>query len=69
MASIQEQLKHIRTTNDDWYDEHRRILGELAELSRRATPNPPSQSTTPQPEKANGSSSSSDEQGIEEGSS
>lgn len=24
MASIQEQLKHIRMANDDWYDEHRR---------------------------------------------
>ena len=24
MASIQEQLKHIRSANDDWYDEHRR---------------------------------------------
>jgi hypothetical protein len=26
MASIQEQLRHIRTANDDWYDEHRRYF-------------------------------------------
>jgi hypothetical protein len=29
MASIQEQLKHIRTANDDWYDEHRRFASLL----------------------------------------
>ena len=23
MASIQEQLKHIRSANDDWTDDHR----------------------------------------------
>lgn len=49
MASIQEQLKHIRAANDDWYDEHRRLVGELAQVSRRATPNP-NQSGTPQSE-------------------
>lgn len=26
MASIQEQLKHIRSANDEWYDEHRRLV-------------------------------------------
>ena len=26
MASLQEQLKFIRTTNDDWCDEHRRYF-------------------------------------------
>ncbi|KAK5798474.1 hypothetical protein VI817_004764 [Penicillium citrinum] len=67
MASIQEQLKHIRFANDEWYDEHRklvspyyihvlqsninhvpcRLIGELAQLSRRATPDIRSASSTP----------------------
>jgi hypothetical protein len=34
MASIQEQLKHIRTANDDWYDEHRRYV-PLSFLARK----------------------------------
>ncbi|RMJ22618.1 M protein repeat protein [Aspergillus sp. HF37] len=38
MASMQEQLRHIRTSNDDWYDEHKRLAGELAELSLRSSP-------------------------------
>jgi hypothetical protein len=73
MASIQEQLKHIRYANDEWYDEHRklvstykpfipthrrsrtndvpcRLIGELAQLSRRATPDTRSLSSTPHPE-------------------
>lgn len=75
MASIQEQLKHIRSANDEWYDEHRksvsppdlrilfpfefhgsnigivtcRLIGELAQLSRRATPDPRSLSSTSTP--------------------
>lgn len=72
MASIQEQLKHIRSANDEWYDEHRklvstthhcplrsytnhvpcRLIGELAQLSRRATPDTRSVSSTPHPETA-----------------
>jgi hypothetical protein len=56
MASIQEQLKHIRTANDDWYDEHRRLIGELAQLSQRATPDARSLTSTPQPERSNDSS-------------
>ncbi|KAJ5899236.1 hypothetical protein N7495_003980 [Penicillium taxi] len=41
MASIQEQLKHIRTSQDDWYSEHRRIIGDLARIERQPTPPPP----------------------------
>ncbi|KAL3708447.1 hypothetical protein TMatcc_006431 [Talaromyces marneffei ATCC 18224] len=42
MASIQEQLKQIRAATDDWQDEHRRIVGELVQASRGATPDPSS---------------------------
>lgn len=42
MASIQEQLKQIRAASDDWYDEHRRIIGELVQASRGTTPDPSS---------------------------
>ncbi|KAJ5928517.1 hypothetical protein N7466_007473 [Penicillium verhagenii] len=52
MASIHEQLKHIRSANDEWYEDHRKLIGELSQLSRRATPNPPSQTSTPSPEVA-----------------
>ncbi|KAH1306555.1 hypothetical protein KXX11_007233, partial [Aspergillus fumigatus] len=51
MASIQEQLKHIRMANDDWYDEHRRLIGELTQLSRRTTPDRRSLASTPQLER------------------
>lgn len=34
MASIQEQIKQIRAASDDWYDEHRRIVGELVQVSQ-----------------------------------
>lgn len=67
MASIQEQLKHIRTANDDWYSEHHRsvktmlilignyadpsrLIGELANLSRQASSESLSASTTPNSE-------------------
>jgi hypothetical protein len=33
MASIQEQLKHIRSANDEWYDEHRRLVPPVALLN------------------------------------
>lgn len=65
IASIQEQLKHIRTANDDWYDEHQRLIRELASVSQRATPDR-SPAMTPQPER---SSSSSDDNQAGEGAS
>ncbi|CAG8348445.1 unnamed protein product [Penicillium salamii] len=46
MASIQEQLKHVRTAHDDWYSEHGRLIGQLANISQQATP-VRSLSTTP----------------------
>lgn len=50
MASIQEQLKHIRTANDDWYSEHHRLIGKLAQLSRQASSESLGASTTPNSE-------------------
>ncbi|KAL1997661.1 hypothetical protein VTN02DRAFT_1172 [Thermoascus thermophilus] len=53
MASIQEQLKQLNSANDDWYDEHKRILSELARVSQQRTPSPPgSHSATPYPPKS-----------------
>ncbi|KAG0161090.1 hypothetical protein PDIDSM_8623 [Penicillium digitatum] len=46
MASIQGQLKHIRTANHDWYSEHHRLIGELAKLSRQGSPDSLNPSTT-----------------------
>ncbi|KAJ5661870.1 uncharacterized protein N7477_009486 [Penicillium maclennaniae] len=59
MASIQEQIKHIRFSNDEWYGEHQKLIGELAQLSRRATPDTRSLSSTPRPELASGPESDS----------
>lgn len=33
MASIQEQLKHIRAASDDWYDEHKQQVQSSAQSS------------------------------------
>ncbi|EYE95046.1 uncharacterized protein EURHEDRAFT_377597 [Aspergillus ruber CBS 135680] len=49
MASLQEQLKFIRTTNDDWCDEHRRLVTDLVHLSEKVT-GENSHPSTPRPE-------------------
>ncbi|KAI2732808.1 hypothetical protein DTO012A8_10170 [Penicillium roqueforti] len=50
MASLQEQLRHIRTASEDWYSEHHRLIAELAQLPRQASSDSPSPSTTPNSE-------------------
>jgi hypothetical protein len=59
MASIQEQIKHIRSSNDEWYGEHQKLIGELAQLSRRATPDSRSLASTPRLEIASAPESES----------
>lgn len=37
MASIQEQLKQIQSANEDWCDEHRQIVNDLAQVSEKTS--------------------------------